>query len=102
LVSSKFAIVATQLADGKIQIIHAEEYDRPDFTDMINEVWKLKQQYGHVTNTYVDAANPEIWQALKKELSEPFDERTVREKKAYAIKYNLHVEDQMFVVPVCM
>jgi hypothetical protein len=37
---------------------------------------------------------------LKKEFSEPFDERTVREKKAYAMKYNLHVEDQMFVVPV--
>jgi hypothetical protein len=53
-----------------------------------------------VTNIYVDAANPEIWQALKKEFSEPFDERTVREKKAYAMKYNLHVEDQMFVVPV--
>ena len=26
--SSKFAIVATQLVDGKIQVIHAEEYDR--------------------------------------------------------------------------
>jgi hypothetical protein len=58
--SSKFGIVATQLVDGKIQVIHAEEYDRPDFTDMIDKVWKLKQQYGHVTNIYVDAANPEI------------------------------------------
>jgi hypothetical protein len=65
---------------------------------MIHEVWKLKQRCGHVTNIYVDAANPEIWQALKKEFSEPFDERTVREKKAYALKYNL--QDQMFVVPV--
>ena len=48
--SSKFCIVATQLVDGKIQIIHAEEYERPTFTDMINVVWQLKQQYGHVTN----------------------------------------------------
>jgi hypothetical protein len=48
----------------------------------------------------VDAANPEIWQALKREFNEPFDEKTVREKKAYAMKYNLHIEDQMFVVPV--
>jgi hypothetical protein len=27
---------------------------------MISEVWKLKQQYGHVTNIYIDAANPEV------------------------------------------
>ena len=58
--SSNFAIVATQLVDGKIQVIHAEEYNRPNFTDMISEVWKLKQQYEHVTNIYVDAANPEV------------------------------------------
>jgi hypothetical protein len=100
--SGNFAVVATQLVGGKIQVISAEEYDRDDagFSDMIHEVWKLKQKCDHVTNIYVDAANPEIWQALKKEFSEPFDERTVREKKAYAMKYNLHVEDQMFVVPV--
>jgi hypothetical protein len=100
--SGNFAIVATQLVDGKVQVIFAEEYDRDEagFSDMIHEVWKLKQRCGHVTNIYVDAANPEIWQALKREFSEPFDEKTVREKKAYAIKYNLHIEDQMFVVPV--
>jgi hypothetical protein len=98
--SSNFAIVATQLVNGKIQVIHAEEYDRPDFSDMISEVWQLKQKLGYVSNIYADAANPVVWQALKKEFDEPFDEKTVKEKKAYAIKYNLHVEDQMFVVPV--
>jgi hypothetical protein len=67
--STNFAIVATQLVDGKIQVISADEYDRDDagFSDMIHEIWKLKQRCGHVTNIYVDAANPEIWQALKKE-----------------------------------
>ena len=68
---SKFGIVVNQLVDGKIQVIHAEEYDRPNFTDMIDELWKLKQRCGHVTNIYVDAANPEVWQALKREFSEP-------------------------------
>jgi hypothetical protein len=98
--SSEFAIVATQLVDGKIQVIHAEEYERPDFSDMVSEVWSLKQQLGHVTNIYVDAANPVVWQSLKREFDEPFDEKTVREKKAYASKYNLHLEDQMFICPV--
>ena len=70
---AKFGIVATQLVDGKIQVIHAEEYERPNFTDTINVVWQLKQQYGNVTNIYVDAANPEVWQALKKEFGEPYN-----------------------------
>jgi hypothetical protein len=98
--SSNFAIVATQLVDGKIQVIHAEEDERPNLYDMISKVWSLKHLYGHVTNIYVDAANPEVWQALKKEFGESFDEKTIKERKAYALKYNLHIEDQMFVVPV--
>jgi hypothetical protein len=98
--SSKFGIVATQLVDGKIQVIHAEEYDRPDFADMINEVWKLKQRCGHVTNIYCDAANPVVWQGLKREFSEPFNEQYISDQKAECKKYNLYLEDRMFVVPV--
>jgi hypothetical protein len=98
--SSNFAIVATQLVDGKIQVIHAEEYDRPDFTVMIEEVWKLKQRCGHVTNIYCDAANPVVWQALKKEFDEPYNQEYIKEKVAYAKKNNLHIEDMMMIVPV--
>jgi hypothetical protein len=36
--SSNFAIVATQFVDGKIQVIYAEEYERPNFAAMINRV----------------------------------------------------------------
>jgi hypothetical protein len=48
--SSKFAIVITQYVDGKIQVIHAEEYDRPNFTDMIDKMLQLKQQCGYISN----------------------------------------------------
>ena len=48
-------------------LIHTTE---PDFTDMIEEVWDLKQKCGHVSNIYCDAANPEVVQALKKEFEE--------------------------------
>jgi hypothetical protein len=98
--SSKFGIVATQLVDGKIQVIHAEEYDRPNFTDMINVIWSLKQQYGHVTNIYCDAANPEIWQALKKEFGEPYNQQYISEQRIECRKYDLHLEDRMIIVPV--
>jgi hypothetical protein len=98
--SSNFAICATQLVDGKIQVIEASEYQRPNFTDMIEKLWQLKQRYGYVSNLYVDAANPEVWQALKREFSENYNDQWVRDQIAECRKYNLHVEDRMFVVPV--
>jgi hypothetical protein len=98
--SSNFAIVATQLIDNKIQVIEASEYQRPNFTDMISKIWELKQQYGHVSNIYVDAANPEVWQALKREFDENYNDQWVRDQRAECRKYNLHIEDRMFVVPV--
>jgi hypothetical protein len=98
--SSEFAICATQLVNGKIQIIYADSYDRADFSDMISEVWDLKQKCGHVSNIYCDAANPEVVQALKREFEERFDEQYIRDQFAYCRKHNLHIEDRMFVVPV--
>ena len=61
---------------------------------------EAKTKCGHVTNIYVDAANPEIWQALKREFNEPFNEQYISDKKAECKKYNLHIEDRMFIVPV--
>jgi hypothetical protein len=64
---SKFAIVVTQFVDGKIQVIFAEEYERPNFAAMINRIWEIKQKCGYISNIYVDAANPEIWESSKRE-----------------------------------
>ena len=86
--------------DGKIQVIEASEYQRPNFTDMIQKIWELKQQYGHVSNIYVDAANPEVWQALKREFNENYDDQYVKNQIAECRKYNLHIEDRMFICPV--
>jgi hypothetical protein len=97
--SGKFAIVVTQLVNGRIEVIYAEEHDRPNFIDMIAEIWNIKNKCGYISNIYVDAANPEVWEALKREFSEPFDEQNVREKIAHAKRHGLHIEDQMFVVP---
>jgi hypothetical protein len=98
--SSKFAIVITQYVDGKIQVIHAEEYDRPNFAAMIDTMWKLKQKCGHISNIYVDAANPEVWESLKREFNEPFNQQYMASQIADCKKYNLHLEDRMIIVPV--
>jgi hypothetical protein len=88
--SSKFAIVITQYVDGKIQVIHAEEYDRPNFTVMIDTIWQRKQKCGHITNIYCDAANPEVWESLKREFNEPFNQQYMASQIADCKKYNLH------------
>jgi hypothetical protein len=48
----------------------------------------------------VDASSPEIVQALKREFDENYEDKWVRDQIAECRKYNLHVEDRMFVVPV--
>jgi hypothetical protein len=98
--SSNFAICATQYVDGKIQVIEASEYQRPNFTDMIEKIWQLKQRYGYVSNIYVDAANPEVWQALKREFNENYNDKWIRDQIADCRKYNLHIENRMIVVPI--
>jgi hypothetical protein len=91
--------VATQLVDNKIQVIHAEEYPRPIFTEMIEKIWQLKK-LGHVSNIYVDAANPEVIRSLKQEFGESYNERYIKERFDFSRKYGTHIEDSMFIVPV--
>lgn len=33
-----FGIVLTQVVDGQVQILHTEEYKRPDFNKMLEKV----------------------------------------------------------------
>jgi hypothetical protein len=92
--------VVTQFVDGKIQVIFVEEYERPNFQTMINRIWEIKQQCGYISNIYTDAANPEIWESLKREFDEPFNQQFIRDQFQFCKRYNLHIEDRMIVVPV--
>jgi hypothetical protein len=67
---------------------------------MIDTIWQLKQKCEHISNIYVDAANPEVWEALKREFGEPFNQQYMSSQIADCKKYNLHLEDRMIVVPV--
>jgi hypothetical protein len=98
--SSNFAIVVTQFVDNKIQVIFAEEYERPNFQAMINRIWEIKQKCGYISNIYVDAANPEVWESLKREFEERYDIQYIKDTIAECKKLNTHIEDRMIVVPV--
>jgi hypothetical protein len=68
--SSKFAIVVTQMTYGRVEVIYADEFERPDFIEMIQKIITIRQNY-NVHKLVVDAANPEIITSLKRVFGEP-------------------------------
>jgi hypothetical protein len=54
--SSAFGIVVTQWVDNHIQILHAEEYHRPDYNEMLSTTYSLMSKYD-VDKVYIDGAN---------------------------------------------
>ena len=83
-------------------LIEAEEFGRPDFNDMIDRVWQIKQHHKVDDNNltiYVDAANPEIWQGLKRMIGEPYSEKYVSEKLAYYKKNDMNPALYMKCIP---
>jgi hypothetical protein len=98
--SSKFAIVVTQLLkkEGKIQVLYAEEFERPDFGTMVEKIVKMNRNYT-VSKIYIDNANPEVITAIKAGLSERTDyDRQITHWKSVNRYYK--PETYMKVIPV--
>jgi hypothetical protein len=105
--SSNFGVCITELVDGIINVVHAEEYQRPDFNQMIRTTVNLLDEYNIHTNSsscvYVDGANPSFIRALKQEVDEdPAFEKIIDFlKRNNPTIFDLHYLTQnMFVVPV--
>jgi hypothetical protein len=52
---------------------------------MIDVVWQLKTKYGNLSAIYVSAANPGIWQSLKRLFNEMSNEKYVFDRIRYTI-----------------
>jgi terminase large subunit-like protein len=83
--SSSFGIVITQFVNGYIQILHAEEYKRPDFNEMLSQVWDLLVKYS-VQKIYIDGANPSFIKSLKMQWGERFDYENVKKENRQYMK----------------
>jgi hypothetical protein len=70
--SSAFGIVVTQWVDNHIQMLHAEEYHRPDYNEMLSVVYRLMSKY-QVDKVYIDGANPSFIKSLKIQIGEDAD-----------------------------
>jgi hypothetical protein len=98
--SSKFGIVAVRFVDSRIQVVVAEEHDRPDFNSMIDRIYEIKREMG-IDVCYVDSANPLIWQTLKKNIfHENYAESYISSKLTECEKDNTNPHTFMNVVPV--
>ena len=41
-----------------LQVLYADEFERPRYEDMINKIADLYQQFTNIKNIFVDAAKP--------------------------------------------
>ena len=73
--SSAFGVVVIQWVDGQVQILNAEEYQRPDYNEMLDITWDLIWKY-NLTKIYADGANPAVIRSLKQRLGENSDYET--------------------------
>jgi hypothetical protein len=70
--SSNTGIVVIQMAYGKLEVIFAEEYKRPDIGELVDLLVNLRTRYG-IKTFRIDAANVPVIKALKRVLGEPMD-----------------------------
>ena len=65
--SSGTAFVVTEYVKDKVRIIHTENFERPDFNDMVKHAYNLIVKYDlrKVGKVYVDASAPEYIRELK-------------------------------------
>jgi hypothetical protein len=72
--SSNFGVCITELVDGMVNVLHAEEYPRPDFNQMIAVTTNLLDEYDirfdNSCRIFVDAANPSFISTLKQAVNE--------------------------------
>jgi hypothetical protein len=70
--SSAFGVVVTQWSDEHIQILYADEFQRPDYSEMVETVYGLMSKY-QVDKTYVDGSSPSFIKSLKLRIGEKSD-----------------------------
>jgi hypothetical protein len=62
--SSPFGIVVIQFSDGILQVLYADEFERPRYEDMVNKIADLYSMFTNIKNIFIDAANPELISSL--------------------------------------
>ena len=100
--TSKYGIVMTQYLDGKIVVIYAHEYTKPNYSDMISEIFRLSRLVGDdgVSNIIVDSSAPEVINSIRREFrKDQYSEQYLKDIAANCKKWNIPITNKLFVVP---
>jgi hypothetical protein len=105
--SSAFGVCITELVDGMIHVLYADEFPRPDFNQIISTTLRLLEDYNISfegrCRIFVDGANPSFIRALKDRLEEDtnYEQLISYLKKQSPSVYDLEsLQQNMFVIPV--
>lgn len=97
----------TELVDGIVNVLNAEEYQLPDFDQMIaitlNLIDEFDIKFHNRCRIFVDGANPSFIRTLKDRVDEDtnFEQQVSYYKKTYPSVYALQfLQHNMFVIPV--
>jgi terminase large subunit-like protein len=97
--SSAFGIVVTQWANGIVQIMHAEEYHRPDYNEMLSTVYGLLSKYD-VDKVYIDGANPSFIKSLKLQIGEADYDKVIARYRSQGLGDKDNWSQNMQIIPV--
>ena len=105
--SSPFAVVISEIRTSMVNIVYADEFERPSFNKIISIVMKLIKHFNITFRNggriYVDVSNPPVISTLKEALNEDPDytKQISYYKHMFKTNYDLEVlQDNMFVIPV--
>ena len=95
------------MVDGLVNVVHAEEYPRPDFIDMIETTLQLLEKhdirFDNVCRIFVDRVNSSFIRILKQAVNEDTEyvKQVAYYKHTYPSVYDFQFLWQyMFVIPV--
>jgi hypothetical protein len=94
--SSPFGIVIARLVDARVEVVFADEFERPDYNEMLDMILRLRNKY-QVKKIFVDGANPEFIRSLKRAIGERPDPTIYIERSR---KHRWPLETYMNVIPV--
>src|ERR687887_138314 len=98
LIHHHIILLKNQWVDNHIQILHAEEYHRPDYNEMLSVVYGLMSKYD-IDKVYIDGANPSFIKSLKLQIGEDPDyDKVIARYKSEKLGDNW--SQDMRIVPV--
>jgi hypothetical protein len=98
--SSNFGIAITQLNNGRVEVLYAEEFERAEHSDMIEKVCSLVlNKFAPIAKIYIGGSQPGFIRSLKIALNEDPEYENAIE---YYNHNHMDWQANMMVLPVIL